>query len=275
VLPTDDQELLRRAGIVDPPPASEGLFREGCWLRKISGEQVLLFGGGRALLLEVAHPLVAAGVADHSDFRQDPFGRLQRTLDAMSAIVFSKRDVALAAVRGVERAHQRIRGSLESAAGPFAAGTPYSGRDPELVQWVWATLVDTSLVVYERFVEDLSDEIRERYYADHRSVGSLLGVPEELLPADHVAFRAWYGETLESEALTVTDTARAIAASVLDPVVPLPGTGLVRNLTAGLLPSRLRQAYGLAWDDSRAAQVEALSASVRALRKGTGKAAEA
>ena len=193
----------------------------------------------------------------------------------MSAIVFSKRDVALAAVRGVERAHQRIRGSLESAAGPFAAGTPYSGRDPELVQWVWATLVDTSLVVYERFVEDLSDEIRERYYADHRSVGSLLGVPEELLPADHVAFRAWYGETLESEALTVTDTARAIAASVLDPVVPLPGIGLVRNLTAGLLPSRLRQAYGLAWDDSRAAQVEALSASVRALRKGTGKAAEA
>jgi uncharacterized protein (DUF2236 family) len=275
VLSTDDQELLHRAGIVDLPPASEGLFREGCWLRKISAEQVLLFGGGRALLLEVAHPLVAAGVADHSNFREDPFSRLQRTLEAMSAIVFSKRDVALAAVRGVERAHQRIRGSLETAAGPFAAGTAYSGRDPELVQWVWATLVDTSLVVYERFVDDLSAEVRERYYADHRRVGSLLGVPEELLPPDHVAFRAWFDERLESEALTVTDTARAIAASVLDPPVPVPGSGFVRTLTAGLLPSRLREAYGLAWDDSRAAKLAALGASVRALRKGAGKAANA
>ncbi len=80
MLVTDDEELLRRAGIVDPPPAIEGLFHEGCWLRKISREKVLLFGGGRALLLEVAHPLVAAGVADHSNFREDPFGRLQRTL---------------------------------------------------------------------------------------------------------------------------------------------------------------------------------------------------
>ena len=74
-LPADDAELLAFAGLSDPPPPDEGLFRRGCWLRRVSAEPVLLFGGGRALLLEIAHPLVAAGVAEHSSYRSDPFGR--------------------------------------------------------------------------------------------------------------------------------------------------------------------------------------------------------
>ena len=159
-LPLDDDALLALAGLGDPPPPEEGLFRRGCWLRRVSGEPVLLFGGGRALLLEIAHPLVAAGVAEHSSYRTDPFGRLQRTLEAMSAIVFRDRAAALAAARSVERAHQRVTGRLAAPAGRFAAGTPYSGRDPELMLWVWATLVDTALAVYERFVETLDVDAR-------------------------------------------------------------------------------------------------------------------
>ena len=157
----DDAGRLARAGIAEPDDPERGLFDDTSWLRRISGESALLFGGGRALLLEVAHPLVAAGVAEHSRFETDPFGRLQRTLDAMSKLTFGSRDEALAAARFVERSHARVRGTLCEDVGPFRAGTPYDGRDPVLVRWVWAQIAETSLVVYERLVESLSEEARE------------------------------------------------------------------------------------------------------------------
>jgi uncharacterized protein (DUF2236 family) len=266
-LPLDDEALLAFAGLGHPPPAEEGLFRRGCWLRRITGEPVLLFGGGRALLLEIAHPLVAAGVAEHSSFRTDPFGRLQRTLEALSAIVFRDRAAALAAARGVERAHQRVTGSLSAAAGRFAAGTPYDGRDPELMLWVWATLVDTGLAVYERFVEALDDGARRAYYADHRSVVRVLGVPDALVPPSWEAFRAWFDGMLAGDALAVTKQAREIAAAVLEPAAAMSDAKRLRLITAGLLPPRLREAFGLAWDDASAAKLEALSTSVRGLRR--------
>jgi uncharacterized protein (DUF2236 family) len=151
-LPPDDAELLCYAGIDPRLAPRDGLFRPDGWLRRISGEPSVLFGGARALLLEVAHPLVAAGVAEHSDVERDPFGRLQRTLAAVTALAFASRDEALAAARGVARSHEAVSGTLDVAIGPFADGTAYHGRDPELVLWVWATLVDTALAVYRDFV---------------------------------------------------------------------------------------------------------------------------
>jgi len=266
-LPLKDDALLAWAGLGDPPPPEEGLFRRGCWLRRVSGEPVLLFGGGRALLLEIAHPLVAAGVAEHSSYRSDPFGRLQRTLEAMSAIVFRDRAAALAAARGVERAHQRVTGRLAAPAGRFGAGTPYSGRDPELMLWVWATLVDTALVIYERFVGELDLAARRAYYADHRSVVRVLGVPDALVPPDWEAFRSWFDGMLASDALAVTPAAREIAVCVLEPAAAISDARRLRLITAGLLPPRLREAFGLDWDDVAAARLEQLSASVRGLRR--------
>ena len=245
-----------------PSDPEVGLFEEGCWLRRVSGEPVLLFGGGRAVLLEVAHPLVAAGVAEHSDFRGDPFGRLQRTLAAMSAIVFGSRAAAGEALRGIERAHERVRGTLDRDAGPFRAGTPYAGRDPELVRWVWATLLDTALRVYQRFVGPLDEAALEAYYTDQRAVARLLGVPDPLLPRDHAGFAGWFDAVLGGDELSVTDPAREIADAVLEHA----SGGPVRGLTAALLPPRLREAFGLAWDERRAERIERLAASVRALR---------
>jgi uncharacterized protein (DUF2236 family) len=271
-LAADDGELLAFAGLGDPPPADEGLFRRDCWLRRVSAEPVLLFGGGRALLLEIAHPLVAAGVAEHSSYRTDPFGRLARTLEAMSAIVFRDRAAALAAARGVERAHVRVTGVLSEPAGRYASGTPYSGRDPELMLWVWATLVDTALEVYQRFVGDLDLAARRAYYADHRSVVRVLGVPDALVPPSWEAFRAWFDARLESDALAVTPRARAIAACVLEPAAALAGAERLRLITTGLLPPRLREGYGLAWDAPSAARLEALCSSVRGLRAAASQA---
>jgi len=271
MLPRDDDELLALAGILDPPPPEQGLFRADSWLRKLGAESVLLLGGGRALLLEIAHPLVAAGVALHSRFREDPLGRLQRTLDAMSAIAFRDRPAALEAARRVARAHARVRGRLAHGAGRFPAGTAYSGQDPELMLWVWATLVDTALVVTDRFVGPLALEARESYYADQRVVARVLGIPAEILPADHAGFDAYFDGMLAGDALAVTNTAREIASAVLDPPVRLPATGVARLVTAGLLPVRLREAFGLAWDAARERRLAGLCASARALRAaGTG-----
>jgi uncharacterized protein (DUF2236 family) len=269
MLPSDDDALLALAGIEDPPPPEEGLFRRDSWLRRVSAESVLLLGGGRALLLEVAHPLVAAGVAEHSAFRTDPLGRLQRTLDAMSAIAFRERRAALAAARQVESAHARVRGRLAAPAGRFPAGAAYDGRDPALMRWVWATLVDTALAVHVRFVAPLARDALESYYAEQRVLARVLGVPDACLPPSWPEFRAWFDAMLEGDELAVTDAARAIAAAVLDPPVRIPGGGLVRTVTAGLLPARWREAFGLAWDAAREARLDALAASARALR-GSG-----
>src|SRR5262245_41421395 len=192
MLPRDDAHLLALAGLDDPPPPEEGLFREGSQLRRVSAESVLILGGGRALLLEIAHPLVAAGVAEHSRFREDPLGRLQRTLDAMSTLAFGERGAALEAARRVERAHLRVRGRLERAVGRFAAGTPYDGRDPELMRWVWATLVDSALEVTARFVAPLPPEAERSYYDDQRALARVLGIPEPLVPRDYAAFRDYF-----------------------------------------------------------------------------------
>ncbi len=266
-LPDDDEELLALAAIADLPPPGEGLFRDGSWLRKVNAEPVLLFGGGRALLLEVAHPLVAAGVAEHSDFRADPFGRLRRTLQAMTTIAFRDRASALAAARAVERAHRRVRGRLHEDAGRFRAGTPYDGRDPQSMRWVWATLVDTALAVYERFVSRLDPAAREAYYGEQCSLARVLGVPPELVPSSHADFQAYFDDMLAGDAIAVTDTARQIAAAVLETPRDVPGGRLMRLFTAALLPARLRAAFGLAYDDEMAGELAGLARSVRALRR--------
>jgi uncharacterized protein (DUF2236 family) len=262
----DDEALLARSGIVELPPAHVGLFRSDGWLRRINAEPSLLFGGGRALLLEVAHPLVAAGVAEHSNFRGDPFGRLQRTLDAMRTIAFGDRRAALGAARSVERAHGRVHGVLAADAGRYPAGTPYSGRDPEPVRWVWATLVDTALQVYQEFVAPLSDAACEAYYAEQCGIGRLLGVPAADVPPDHAAFRAWFDAYVESDALCVTPVSQEIAAAVLAPQGGFSDGGRVRLITAALLPERLRDAFGLRFEAAQRARFDSLLRSVRSLR---------
>ncbi len=260
----DDDALLAHAEIDASIPASEGLFREDGWLRRVSREPAVLFGGGCALLLEVAHPLVAAGVAEHSDFQRDPFGRLQRTLAAVTALAHEPRDAALAAARGVARAHERVHGRLDAAVGPFAAGTSYHGRDPELVLWVWATLVDTALAVYRDFVGPLDVFALAEYHRDQRALALLLGAPADRTPGDPDSFRRWFDDMIAGDTLTVGAAARAIARAVLGS--PGVARGPVRLITAALLPERLRRDFGIAWDDDRQRRYQQLVAGVRALR---------
>ena len=221
-------------------------FASDAAIRAVDGEAVILVGGGRALLMQVAHPLVARGVAEHSADRRYRAGRLLRTLRPMFAIVFGTADEVRAAVRGVNTVHRGV------------AGTGYSARDPELLLWVHATLVDTALECYRRFVGPLAPAQEARYYEETKLVGRLLGVPPELLPADLDAFCDYRDGVVAS--LEVSATARAIARELHRPAPPF-GPLMVpsRELTAGLLPARLREQYGMAWDPAREALLQGAS----------------
>src|SRR4030088_212014 len=144
-----------------------GLFEEESITRRVNRENVLLLGGGRALLMQLAHPKVAAGVDEHSDFRAPPIRRLRRTIRMTMAIVFGDRETALAAARAVNLVHAKV------------SGTDYHALDPELLLWVYATLADTALVTYETFVERLLPREREDFYQEFKLLGELLGLPRD------------------------------------------------------------------------------------------------
>jgi uncharacterized protein (DUF2236 family) len=219
--------------------------RRGADVRSIAdmaGESLLLGGGGRAILLQLAHPAVGHGVAEHSDFVDRPLARLHGTMTYLYAIVFGTPDEVVF-VRGlVDRAHRRVRSTASS---PVA----YDAVDPQLQLWVAATLYDSAISLYERVHGELSAEAAEDVYREYVVVGSALQMPAELWPADRAAFRTWWDEQVE--ALVVDDVTRDVARQLLHPVnVPIAlraAMPLARLVTAGLLPDRVREAFGLPW----------------------------
>ena len=228
------------------------MFARDSMLRTVDGEAIVLAGAGRALLMQVAHPLVAQGVAEHSDYRHDRLGRLLRTLRPMYAIVFGTPEEARAAARGVNAAHRPV------------AGPGYRARDPNLLLWVHATLVDSARVAFERFVRPLGAEEAERYYEETKLLGRMLGVPPDTLPPDLPAFDAYLDAAIGT--LEVGDTARDIARELLRPVPPFgPLTYLMRELTSGLLPAHIRGQYGFGWGPAREALLEGASRASRAV----------
>src|SRR5437763_6926244 len=147
-----------RDGRLYPAAMSDaGLFGPGSLTWRVNREGVLLLGGGRALVLQVAHPLVAAGVAQHSNYREDPWGRLYRTLDIVTTIVFGTSEESEEAAARLHRVHSRVTGVADD-------GTAYEANDPDLLMWVHAPLVDTSLLVYTTYVGTLTQAEREAYY---------------------------------------------------------------------------------------------------------------
>ncbi len=217
---------------------------------RVNREAVLLAGGGCALLLQLAHPLVAAGVAEHSRYREDPLGRLNRTLELTLTIAFGTAREAAEALAQIQRRHERVRGALPEPVGRFAAGTPYRATDPELLFWVHATLVDTAIRVFEMFVAPLSEAEKDRYYEESKIVARLFGVPEPLIPASRHSFAAYWQRMLNGDELAVGRQARDIAASLLAPEHPWPlrfAAPPLRLLTIGLLPEPVRVRYGYSW----------------------------
>jgi uncharacterized protein (DUF2236 family) len=215
-----------------------GLYEDDSITRRVNRENILLLGGGRALLMQLAHPKVAAGVDDHSDFRTHPIRRLRRTVLMTMAIVFGERETALAAARSVNQAHGRVQGK------------DYRALDPDLLMWVHATLVDSALVTYETFVQGLSPSDREDFYQESKLAGELLGIPRRRFPDRLEDFDRYLKAMIANGEVLVSDRAKELGRLVIRPPLRLlPGPVMVpfKVVTTGLLPESLRAGYGLPW----------------------------
>ena len=226
----------------------DGYFSPDSAIRRIGGESVLMLGGARALLMQVAHPLVAAGVAAHSDFGTSPWRRLARTMTALYTIVLGSREDADRAGAVVRAVHARVHGRIAERMGRFRAGTAYSAADPELQLWVHATLVDTGFAMYETYVRELEPAEREDFVREMALVGEIFGVPAAVLPRTYRQFVDYMDGQVRGRDLCVTPTAHEIAMTVLRPPGPLPVRAALRGVvsaTVPLLPERLQDEYGL------------------------------
>ena len=229
----------------------DGYFGPESMVRRLGNSPVTPFlGGGAAVLLQVAHPLVACGVVEHSGYDRDLWRRLARTLRALYLISFGDRGEADTAGAAVQALHARVHGRTRSQLGPFPAGTPYSASDPELMRWVHATLVYSSLAAYELFVALLTREEKERYLEEMNLVAHLLGTPAAALPNGFHQFRTYFDTQLQSDTITVTRPARQVAEIILAAPLPTPLRFLApahRLATARILPSEVRRQYELRW----------------------------
>src|SRR5262245_33430605 len=262
----EDVDRLRRAAgrPIDP---TQSLFGPQSLSWRVNRETSLLLGGGRALLLQIAHPLVAAGVADHSRFERAPLQRLWRTLDLTLTMVFGSAADALAAVQQIERVHARVHGVLRQDVGPFRRGTPYDANDPVLLLWVHATLFDSGMRAYERFVGPLPGRGRNALYEESMVSARLFGIPQALIPATLSDFRRYMRGMLVGPTLAVGPASRAIAAALLSPPLPFGlrhVAGMTRLFTIGLLPTPIRRRYGYAWGSAHERALRALTAAIRA-----------
>lgn len=216
--------------------------------RDVGAEAVLIAGGGRAILLQIAHPAVGRGVVDHSDFAADPLRRLRATLTFAYAAVYGSPDQLAAVKRAVNQAHAPVRSAIPSGDGPA-----YNAFDPQLQLWVAATLYDSAVTMYEYIYGPLDAESADRIYAEYSVLGTALQVPPQLWPADRQAFEEYWAETLPT--LKVTPATRAVAYQLLHAAnLPLwlrSAMPLARLVTAGLLPVPLRVDFGLPWDRHR------------------------
>ncbi|MDL4777040.1 oxygenase MpaB family protein [Actinomadura xylanilytica] len=209
-------------------------------LRLLAAEPAVMLAAGRALLLQVAHPKVAQGVADHSDLRKRPLDRLFGTLDFLTIVAFGTEEEAERMGRAIRRMHERI------------TGPGYSGNDPDLQVWVNATLIDAALYVYERILRSPSGDLAADYIDQARYVADVLGCPPGAQPPDIAAFRRYTDGMIAS--LEVTDEGREVARAVLWSRKLRwlwPALWLNRFITTGLLPEPIREQYGLPWSPRR------------------------
>lgn len=231
-----DIRVSRRVSRWEEVLASTGLFAESSPYRRVAGEGLLLAGAAAALLLQLAHPKVARGVAEHSDFARNPGARLLGTLQFEYTIAFGTREEAEAVSAAVRRAHERV------------AGPGYRADDPELQVWVNATMFATALRIYTEVFGPLTADETEELWAGARVLAMMLGCPPGAGPQTAAEFSAYWAQMVRS--LEVTSTARQLALAILYPPWPrctLPVQAAARFVTAGLLPPPIRDQYGLAW----------------------------
>lgn len=255
------------------PPARDWpslSVRPGTITWRRAGDARLLLAAGYALLLQVSHPTVGAAVSQHSEFRRDPWGRLLRTLDYTYTIVYGGPWAAGEMGRRMRSLHGRIEGSMPD-------GRHYRALEPQAYAWVHATLAQAIVLAHERFARPMSAAQRERFWGEWRSLGRLLGIREQDLPADWQAFGEYFAGILDGvlERTTAVDEVMAALARPAPPqvmvlggplwsLVRLPLAHVLGLVSVGLLPDQLRRRFAIEWTRAQELELGALALTLRA-----------
>ncbi len=233
--------------------------------QKISCDSIAFLGLRRALLMQAAHPAVAKAVKDHSRFPSDPITRLYNTANFMVDVTCAPDHVRERAITKVVRIHEHINGTMSD-------GRPYSAADPALLIWVYATLIESIVVVYEKFVRELTREEKNQYVLEmNKRLAIPVGIPEDFAPREYCILTAYIDDMLMWGKVGVTRTTHDIAKYIIYPITgfPLPFSDTANLITRALLPRKIREIYGLSLSDAERFTFGLLVKAVRGSRSYT------
>jgi uncharacterized protein (DUF2236 family) len=247
----DALELLARSFVrcVPEHPADDGLFGPRSVVWRVHRDRAFTVAGVRSLMMQALHPLPMAGVAEHSDWQRDPFGRLAATSGYVLTVTYGERAAALGAASWVRDVHTRVHGVDP------VTGLAYSAEDPALLLWVHAAMVDSIVEVTQRYGRGLDADQADAYVAEMVRFVTILGVPEEMVPHDVAGLSAYMTSV---DLVQATPAAREAMAIVLDP----PGLDEdtrelwhdVGRVAVGTLPEWARRLYG--WESPPPEELE-------------------
>jgi uncharacterized protein (DUF2236 family) len=219
------------------------------------------------LLLQVADPVVGAGVRDYSDFDTRPWDRLVGTLDYVTLLIYGGED-AVAMGRRLRALHKQFQGVRED-------GRRYYALEPDAYAWVHATLIEAYVTGHQYFGRPMTPAQRERFYAEYRGLGRLVGIRERDLPETWAGFREYFDGYVASR-LYRTESVDRVLRSVQHPARPIPMPRSVWRVARipprkalwlggiGLTPPLLRERLGISWSDRDERQFQRLAAISRA-----------
>jgi len=232
---------------------------------RVHRERALLLSAPAVVLMQLAHPLIASAVAEHTDRARTPLERAGATIGLNLTVMFGDTDQAERAASHVWDLHTRIHGRLRERVGTFPAGSLYRADDPELLRWGHATIVWAGVQAYERFVRPMSAAGRDRYVSEARPFGAAFGAHAASLPSTSDELTAYISSVVEG-VLAVAEDGRRESREVLWP----RGTWRERAagptqriVTAGLLPEAVRRAFGLPWGASQRTAFSAVAGATR------------
>lgn len=246
----------------------DGYFPPGSLLRHVQAHRAVgQTYGQRALIMGATHPVPYVGTSSSTNAKERPFMRLASTAEAFESIFFGDRAEADRTLEIVRHMHTRVNGVLPQDEGEFAAGTPYDAFDPELMLWTMGMLADSSRVAFETLVRPLAPSEREELWQEWIRFGELFGMPRSVAPRTAAGFDDWLADHLASTRFHVTQEALVVGRAIAtDMPVPFPmsvgtlGTNLV---VVGMLPARVREAFGFRWSAAHRALFAAITAGVR------------
>lgn len=217
-----------------------GLFGPASVAWRVHGESSMIIGGLRALLIQTLHPPTMSGVADHSNYRHDPWGRLHRTGRFIGATTYGNTPTAEELIATVRTIHERVVGTAPD-------GRPYEANDPHLLLWVHATEVDSFLAAYERYGRGrLTDAEKDRYVDEMAEIGIRLGCDPEAMPRSRAELELCLDDYRTE--CRFDPQARECVRFLLAPPVPLQlrgAYGLIGAAAIGLLPPWAQRMIGL------------------------------